>query len=213
MNIDRNHVVVKISGVTKWKPYEKLLLDRIALEVRQSQSVLIWGEEGSGTEELLSIIIGAQRPDEGTVEIQGKPGIVPKNFPMTDFGDVTDYMMIPLLMKGREKKQTWKFVCPLLKNSLLWEKRGVQVKYLDGFEKNYLMVLMAYTLQPDFLVIGNCRKHMTREDEEMFWQAVGELVRQNGTALVCLADSLEIPYDFDYRYRLFDAKLMDAAIY
>jgi phospholipid/cholesterol/gamma-HCH transport system ATP-binding protein len=47
------------------------VLDRIDLEVRSGETLVILGASGSGKSTLLRILVGLERPDEGTVRIWG----------------------------------------------------------------------------------------------------------------------------------------------
>ena len=49
------------------------ILDKFSLEVRAGEAVALTGRNGSGKSTLLRCLVGADRPDEGSVEVCGNP--------------------------------------------------------------------------------------------------------------------------------------------
>jgi len=47
------------------------VLDGVDLDVRKGETLVILGGSGSGKSTLLRCLVGLERPDEGTVQIQG----------------------------------------------------------------------------------------------------------------------------------------------
>lgn len=77
-------VVVRCRGVTK-SYGERQILHGIDLEVRKGQTLVIMGGSGHGKSTLLRLMIGAERPDSGSIEIFGK-----------DITQLTELEMYPL---------------------------------------------------------------------------------------------------------------------
>jgi ABC-2 type transport system ATP-binding protein len=64
--------VLKVSGLRRaFGPVT--ILDHFSLEVRTGEAIALTGRNGAGKSTLLRCLVGADRPDEGTVEVMGNP--------------------------------------------------------------------------------------------------------------------------------------------
>ena len=62
--------VLKVSGLRRaFGP--NTIFDKFSLEVRAGEAIALTGRNGSGKSTLLRCLVGADRPDEGTVEVCG----------------------------------------------------------------------------------------------------------------------------------------------
>jgi ABC-2 type transport system ATP-binding protein len=65
-------LVLKVSGLRRaFGPVT--ILDRFSLEVRAGEAIALTGRNGAGKSTLLRCLVGADRPDDGTVEVMGHP--------------------------------------------------------------------------------------------------------------------------------------------
>jgi|GEM_PF-106004 len=66
----RGSVVLKVSGLRRaFGPVT--ILDKFNLEVREGEAVALTGRNGAGKSTLLRCLVGADKPDDGTIEIDG----------------------------------------------------------------------------------------------------------------------------------------------
>jgi len=64
--------VLKVSGLRRaFGPVT--IIDRFSLEVRAGEAIALTGRNGAGKSTLLRCLVGADRPDDGTVEVMGNP--------------------------------------------------------------------------------------------------------------------------------------------
>src|SRR5690606_35838919 len=64
--------VLKVSGLKRaYGP--NTILDRFSIEVHGGEAVALTGRNGSGKSTPLRCLVGADRPDEGTIEVDGTP--------------------------------------------------------------------------------------------------------------------------------------------
>jgi ABC-2 type transport system ATP-binding protein len=65
-------LVLKVSGLRRaFGPVT--IIDRFSLEVRAGEAIALTGRNGAGKSTLLRCLVGADRPDDGTVEVMGHP--------------------------------------------------------------------------------------------------------------------------------------------
>ena len=70
MGMARKSVVLKVSGLTKaFGPV--VIVDGFNLEVAAGEAVALTGRNGAGKSTVLRCLIGADRPDEGRIEVNG----------------------------------------------------------------------------------------------------------------------------------------------
>ena len=66
----KRSTVLKVSGLRRaFGPVT--ILDSFSLEVRTGEAIALTGRNGAGKSTLLRCLVGADRPDEGTVEVMG----------------------------------------------------------------------------------------------------------------------------------------------
>lgn len=66
----RSNVVLKVSGLKRaFGPVT--ILDKFNLEIRAGEAVALTGRNGAGKSTLLRCLVGADKPDEGTIEVDG----------------------------------------------------------------------------------------------------------------------------------------------
>jgi len=66
----RRETVLKVSGMNKaFGPV--VIVDNFNLEVREGEAVALTGRNGAGKSTILRCLVGADRPDEGSVEVLG----------------------------------------------------------------------------------------------------------------------------------------------
>jgi ABC-2 type transport system ATP-binding protein len=68
----KRSAVLKVSGLRRtFGPVT--ILDSFSLEVRAGEAIALTGRNGAGKSTLLRCLVGADRPDDGTVEVMGRP--------------------------------------------------------------------------------------------------------------------------------------------
>ncbi|HBX80816.1 MAG TPA: ABC transporter ATP-binding protein [Propionibacteriaceae bacterium] len=68
----KRNTVLKISGLTKsFGPVK--IVDDFSLEVRAGEAIALTGRNGAGKSTILRCIVGADRPTDGTIEVNGIP--------------------------------------------------------------------------------------------------------------------------------------------
>jgi ABC-2 type transport system ATP-binding protein len=71
-HVAKRTTILKVSGLRRaFGP--NTIFDRFSLEVRTGEAIALTGRNGAGKSTLLRCLVGADRPDDGTVEVCGNP--------------------------------------------------------------------------------------------------------------------------------------------
>ncbi|MCK4226031.1 ABC transporter ATP-binding protein, partial [candidate division WOR-3 bacterium] len=139
------------------------------LSIEEGDFVSINGPSGSGKSTLLHILGGLQHPDKGKVVLDGKPlyshsdrelaeirnerigFIFQFHYLLSDF-TVIENVMIPLLIKGKRKKEAQEKAKELLSMVDLTNRAHHRPKTLSGGERQRVAVLRAVINEPSLLL-------------------------------------------------------------
>lgn len=123
MNSYQNKIALK--NVSKSFEDKEILKD-ISIEVNQGEIVAILGPSGSGKSTIFNILTDIINADKGTVEVNGDISYMYQKDMMVPWKKVIDNVGIPLVFKGKSKKEAREDVSKYIKEF-----------GLDGFEYNY----------------------------------------------------------------------------
>lgn len=131
---------------------EKKVLEDVSLSLNKGEIISLLGVSGSGKTTLFNILSGIYRPDEGQIllsgkDITGKPGeisyMLQKDL-LFPYRRVIDNVTLPLLVKGKKKKEARAIADPLFETFGL---SGYQMKYpeqLSGGMRQRAALLRTY---------------------------------------------------------------------
>ena len=154
-----------INGIEKGFPHKEKghvkVLDNISLEVEKGQFVSIVGPSGCGKSTLLYLIAGLERPDKGTIHIEGKEvtGAGPERvvvfqedglFPWLT---VLDNVTYGLLVKGLSKKDADDKAKKMLKMVHLRNYMDAYPHQLSGGMKQRVSIARALVMEPTILLM------------------------------------------------------------
>lgn len=171
----------------------------ITLEVEKGEFVLLMGPSGAGKSTLLRLLIGAERPDEGDILIQGrhitklKPseipylrrrmGIVFQDFRLLPKKTVFDNVALPLLVQGASGLDVRRKVSEALKAVGVEHKKEQLPASLSTGEQQRVCIARAIVNGPIILLAdeptGNLDPELTSEIIELF-----KLINARGTTVM-----------------------------
>jgi simple sugar transport system ATP-binding protein len=172
------NVVLKAEGLQAFDDQKMRGLKSVTFEVHDSEILGIAGIEGNGQSELIEVLMGLRKPDEGKIFLNGKPitnatvhdriekgfSIIPEDRQKT--GLVLDFSVAENIILGRQDKppfaEKW---CRLNleKESELAEKliqeysiqtptKETLARYLSGGTQQRLIVAREFSRQPKFII-------------------------------------------------------------
>ncbi|HEX5104430.1 MAG TPA: ABC transporter ATP-binding protein [Pirellulaceae bacterium] len=154
---------VELAGVSK-RFGERVILDRIDLEIARGEVLVLVGPSGSGKSTLLKIVSGIETPDEGRVKLAGvdcteEPPYrravhtVFQNYALFPHLDVAGNVAFPLAVAGipRSKRE------PLVMKALAWVRMDQharrRIDALSGGEKQRVALARALVDQPQCVLL------------------------------------------------------------
>lgn len=123
MNSYQNKIA--LSNVSKAFEDKEILKD-ISITVNQGELVAILGPSGSGKSTIFNILTNIIKADKGSVDVNGHISYMYQKDMMVPWKKVIDNVGIPLVFKGKSKKEARAEVSKYIKEF-----------GLDGFEYNY----------------------------------------------------------------------------
>ena len=122
-----DEMCLEMCKITRWERGYRLILDRVDFSVHKKEKVLIRGKIQEDTRQMFQVASGVTAVQEGTYRIS-RAGIIPEQFPDLERMRAIDYLLLPLLTQGYNRKQAWGRIKPMVKTSTLWKKREAQIK-------------------------------------------------------------------------------------
>ncbi|HEX2056084.1 MAG TPA: cell division ATP-binding protein FtsE [Nitrospiraceae bacterium] len=190
--------MIQLFHVTKYYDRRPALSD-ITLEIEKGEFILLMGASGAGKSTLLKLLIGAERPDEGQILVQGrnvsklssseiptlrrKVGIVFQDFRLLPKKTVFDNVSLPLLVQGLSNGEIRRKVGEALKAVGLDHRRDQLPPALSTGEQQRVCIARAIVNGPIVLLAdeptGNLDPDLTREIIELF-----KLINARGTTVM-----------------------------
>ncbi len=184
-------------------------LDKIDMEIRQGEFLVISGPSGAGKTTLLRLIWMGDRPDSGLVEVSGfrsdrirrselpqlrrKIGIVFQDFRLLHTRTVFDNVALPLQVTGTGNRTVQKRVISLLARMGLSHRRNAFPHELSGGEQQRVAIARAMVAHPVLLLAdeptGNLDPEVSREVVELLL----EINRGGTTVVMATHDPRQVP--------------------
>ncbi|MBJ6800864.1 ABC transporter ATP-binding protein [Geomonas propionica] len=203
------------------------VLDRVSLDVKEGEFLVVKGESGSGKSTLLTLLSGLDRPDQGRVFIEGR-----------DITDLTEDALAPLrnstfgfvfqsfhLVPSLTALENVSFPAELrqdrtarAKAEALLERVGLAHRMasfphqLSGGEKQRCAICRALINEPRIIFADEPTGNLDSVNGSAILQLLLELQRERGTTLLLVTHSPEIAQSADRVVTLKDGRVVtDAA--
>ncbi|MCY4328018.1 MAG: metal ABC transporter ATP-binding protein [Rhodobacteraceae bacterium] len=166
-----------------------LALKNVSLCVSPGEIVTIVGPNGSGKTSLLRAIIGAIRPDTGT--ITRKPGLVIGNVPQRLHIDRTLPMTVERFIRLTDRGSRGDCVSALRRVSapnLLTR----QLSQLSGGQFQRVLLARALANQPDILLLDEAAQGLDQPGSATFYQLIDRVRLDTGCAILMVSHELHV---------------------
>ena len=152
--------LIKVSNVSKSYDGRKII-DNINLELNKGEIVSLLGVSGVGKTTLFQVISGLVKPDNGTVELNGKNitgisgevGYMLQKDYLFEWRSIYSNVMLGLEIQKKKSEKYTKRVDQMLKDYGLWDFRDVRPSQLSGGMRQRAALIRTLALQPELLLL------------------------------------------------------------
>lgn len=184
-------------------------LDKIDMEIRQGEFIVISGASGAGKTSLLRLIWMGDRPDSGIVDVSGfrsdrirkvelpqlrrKIGIVFQDFRLLHTRTVFDNVALPLQVTGTGNRIVQKRVISLLARMGLSHRRNAFPHELSGGEQQRVAIARAMVAHPVILLADEPTGNLDPEVSTEVVELLLEINRAGTTVVMATHDPRQVP--------------------
>jgi len=180
------------------KRYGKVTaLDRVNLDVRSGEFLVVMGPSGCGKTTLLLILLGVLNPDAGHIFLDGKViddlsveernfGYVPQDFGLFPHMTAHDNIAFGLRVRNLPKGDVERRVGELLS---LVELQGIEERRpaeLSGGQRQRVALARAMAIQPSLLLLDEPLSNVDEATKGEIRQKLRETVKKAGVTTVCV---------------------------
>jgi ABC-type uncharacterized transport system ATPase subunit len=212
----REKVVIQAEGLKAFDKRKMLGLKSITFEVHESEILGIAGIEGNGQSELIEVLMGLRKLDEGKIFLNGKPitdasvheriekgfSIIPEDRQKT--GLVLDFSVSENLILGRQDKppfaEKW-YGLNLKKESELAQEliqeysiqtptKETLVRHLSGGTQQRVVVAREFSRQPKFIIASQPTRGLDIGETEYVRRKLIEM-RDKGCGILLISADLD----------------------
>ncbi|MFN8233530.1 MAG: metal ABC transporter ATP-binding protein [Actinomycetota bacterium] len=190
------------------------VLDGVSVSVRAGEFVALVGPNGSGKSTLLRVLLGALRPQAGTVSLFGEPpqafeerwrlGYVPQR---PSLGSEVPATVEEIVAAGRLHQGRWwrrptsedsEAVRHAIASVGLDEERDRPLNELSGGQQQRVFIARAFASEPELLVLDEPIAGIDAESQRRFRDSLVHLVDDHGSAVLLVSHELSaVAHDVD----------------
>lgn len=222
LKIDRppahpEEAVVKIRDLEYVNEWGKKMLDKVSLSIRRGEILGIAGVEGNGQKEMVDMLFGFNRPNRGTIEVEGKNvlgltqkrlremqiSLIPEDRMLYGIASgatieenvLSDRMDAPELNRGPlfRMSQMHRVSDRLIKDyTVLCKNRNQKVGMLSGGNIQKVVVAREFSNKPQFIIADQPTRGIDVGASEFIRRKLVELSREGAAVLLVSADLNEV---------------------
>lgn len=201
------------------------VLRDVSLQLSGGQSLAIVGPSGSGKSTLLQILGTLDRPDTGTVNVDGddpfvlndtelahwrnrKVGFIFQDHHLLPQLSVIENVLVPALAIGTTTEQQIGRATELVRAVGLAERTTHLPSQLSGGERERVAIARALMMRPALVLADEPTGNLDRRTAESVTEVLQTLQRENDAILICVTHSESLAAAMDQRSELLDGGLV-----
>ena len=208
-------------------PQKIQILEKISLKLFAGESIAIMGASGEGKTTLLHILGTLEKPDQGSVKINGENiadissdkirnqsiGFIFQAYHLLDDLSVIDNILMPARI-GRKKitknSPVYQRALDLIKEVDLEDRACFPVKLLSGGEKQRVAIARALCNDPDLILADEPSGNLDFKNSSHIHELLFTSVKKRNKALIVVTHDKELANKCDKIYILKNGKLITA---
>ncbi|MBF0428635.1 MAG: ABC transporter ATP-binding protein [Magnetococcales bacterium] len=222
-------VLLESRGVKKFfgvGPQRLEVLKGVDLVLRKGEMAALLGVSGSGKSTLLQIMGGLDRPDEGTVWVDGEDlfalsatraaefrnrriGFVYQSHRLLPEFSALENVMMPLLIARTPRKQAALAATALLDEVGLTHRLTHRPGQLSGGEQQRVAIARALVSGPGLLLADEPTGNLDNRTAKDVFQLLRNLNQKRGLACLMVTHNAELAHDLDRRLHLVEGMLIE----
>ncbi len=194
---------VRARGLSKWYG-DFRALNRIDLDVRAGEKIVICGPSGSGKSTLIRCMNGLEEYQEGVMEVAGialdsdaarsrvrlKVGMVFQQFNLFPHLSVMDNLCLaPVKVRGLKREAAEERAAELLGRMGLEGQEGKYPAQLSGGQQQRVAIARALCMQPEIMLFDEPTSALDPEMVQEVLEVMVELARQ-GMTMLCVSHEM-----------------------
>jgi len=201
--------ILKTEEVSKWynigKSDEVRAVEKISLEIMESQTAVLYGPSGSGKTTLLGLIGTIDRPTGGRILLHGKDvtlfsdlelsrirretiGIVFQSFNLFSGISAWENVSYPLIPMGVGAKQRFERASVLLERLGLDDRVYHSPEELSGGQQQRVAIARALINNPQTLIADEPTSNIDADAVKMLLEILSELKKEGKTIIISSHD-------------------------
>lgn len=161
------------------------VLDNFSLEIKKGEVVVVVGPSGCGKSTLLRCIDGLESIQSGSIETDGRVGMVFQSYELFPHLNVlSNIMLAPVKVQKRDKKEVKQEALALLERVGLKDKAESFPRQLSGGQKQRVAIVRALIMHPEILLFDEVTAALDPEMVREVLDVVLDLAKQKKTMLI-----------------------------
>ncbi len=207
----------------------KLILDKVSLNLRAGQVHIFFGKNGAGKSSLNKIIGILQPPSSGSIHWDSSPVFIDGKYsypeevlrrsigfmwqkPIFTTGSLYKNIELPLIFQKIPKETRRKLIDSKLKEFNLTELASLSPKKLSGGEKQRSCFLRAVIHEPRILILDEPFSSLDEETSDWFVQHINQLKNEGLIIIVTTHDALISRQIGDVIHVISEGELLESGI-
>ena len=199
--------ILRLAGVSK-RFGAHAALSEIDLTVGKGEIVGIIGRSGAGKSTLIRCINGLERPDQGTVEVEGRAiegltetglqpvrrriGMIFQHFNLLANKTVAENVALPLKIGGHDRAARRRRVAELLDLVGLAGREGRYPAQLSGGQKQRVGIARALAADPVLLLSDEATSALDPETTEQILRLLADINRRLGLTIALITHEMDV---------------------